>query len=134
VAKTYTLQGPIVLEGLNNVDALEFVGAVINAIPSYSMGSASMNIRAQGPAGSSDPVVSGASLTALKTSLAAATDTLSKSPADITYDVRGQVNLVGLSLEDGIGVVDAALHAIPEGAGVWARAVFCRERADSKEL
>ena len=47
MAKTYNLQGPIILECLSNTDALAFVGTVINAIPSYSMGTASLNIQAQ---------------------------------------------------------------------------------------
>ena len=36
-----------------------------------------------------------------------------KAPEDITYSVRGRVNLVGLSLEDGIQVIEAAMNAIP---------------------
>jgi hypothetical protein len=112
MAKTYSLQGPIVLENLSNTDALTFLGKLIDAIPSYSMGTASVNIQAQGPAGAETCTsISGSTVDALKAAL-------QKVPApqaasDITYDVRGQVNLVGLSFEDGIGVVDAALHAIP---------------------
>jgi hypothetical protein len=112
--KTYTLQGPIMLENLNNMDALAFAGAVINAIPSYSMGTASINIQAQGPSGTSSRTVSGTSVDALKKELqksqTAATPT---GPEDIIYNVRGRVNLVGLSLEDGIGVIEAAMNAIP---------------------
>ena len=114
MAKTYTLQGPIVLENLSNVDALTFAGTVINAIPSYSMGTASIHINAQGPAGtgSKSTTVSGKTTDELKAALAKA-KSAPKAPEDITYDVRGRVNLVGLSLEDGIQVIEAAMNAIP---------------------
>lgn len=114
--KTYSLQGPIVLENLNNTDTLAFLGTVIAAIPSYSMGTASMNIRAEGPAGQATcSTVAGKSTDELKASL----EKFKNSPAphapeDITYDVRGRVNLVGLSFEDGMGVIEAAMRAIPE--------------------
>jgi hypothetical protein len=110
--KTYSLQGPIMLENLTNTQALGFCAAVIDAIPSYSMGTASLNINAQGPAGTASTTVSGNSLEKLKAALAKA-QSAPKGPEDITYDVRGSVNLVGLSLEDGIEVIDAAMHAIP---------------------
>jgi hypothetical protein len=112
MAKTYSLQGPIMLENLSNTQALGFCAAVIDAIPSYSMGTASLNIQAQGPAGAASTTVSGNSLEKLKSSLAKA-QSAPKAPEDITYNVRGSVNLVGLSLEDGIQVIDAAMHAIP---------------------
>jgi hypothetical protein len=112
MAKTYSLQGPIILENLSNTDALGFLAAVINAIPSYSMGTASMNIRAEGPAGATSTTVEGKSLDTLKASLAKA-QSAPKGPEDILYDVRGRVNLVGLSLEDGIQVIEAAMNAIP---------------------
>jgi hypothetical protein len=112
MAKTYSLQGPIMLESLSNTDALGFCAAVINAIPSYSMGTASLNIRAEGPAGSASSTVEGKSLDALKASLAKA-QSAPKGPEDIVYHVRGRVNLVGLSLEDGIQVIEAAMNAIP---------------------
>jgi hypothetical protein len=113
MAKTYTLQGPISLELLSAPDALAFAGAVINAIPSYSMGTASLNIQAQGPAGTTIHKIDGKTVDALKAALAKAKDAMDKTPEDVTYDLMGRVNLVGLSIADGIGVVDAALHAIP---------------------
>ena len=109
--KTYTLQGPIILEGLSNTDALGFCAAVINAIPSYSMGTASMHLKAQGPAGTGQEI-KGASAEELNASLATA-QAAPKAPEDIIYQVRGRVNLVGLSLEDGIQVIEAAMNAIP---------------------
>jgi hypothetical protein len=114
MAKTYNLQGPIMLEMLSNTDALNFCAAVINAIPSYSMGTASLNIQAQGPAGTEacSTKISGKSIEELKAGLTQA-QAAPAAPEDIVYDVTGRVNLVGLSMEDGIGVVDAALHAIP---------------------
>ena len=113
MAKTYTLQGPIMLEGLSNTQALTFLGTVINAIPSYSMGTASMHVRAQGPAGTTKSrSVSGNSTSELKAALKQA-QAAPKAPEDITYDVRGRVNLVGLSFEDGMAVIMAAMSAIP---------------------
>jgi hypothetical protein len=91
---------------------LTFLATVIDAIPSYSMGTASMNISAQGPAGATCTNVSGDSTDELKASLSKA-KSAPKAPEDIVYDVSGRVNLVGLSWEDGMGVVDAVLHAIP---------------------
>jgi hypothetical protein len=112
MAKTYTLQGPIVLEKLSNTEALTFLATVIDAIPAYSMGTASMNIQAQGPAGTASCTkVSGKTIDELKASLKKAQST--GGPEDITYDVMGRVNLVGLSLADGIEVIDAVMHAIP---------------------
>ena len=112
--KTYTLQGPIVLENLTNTQALTFCATVIDAIPSYSMGTASMHLKAQGPAGTGtkSASVSGKSTDELKAALAKA-QSAPKAPEDITYSVRGRVNLVGLSLEDGIQVIEAAMNAIP---------------------
>ena len=114
MAKTYNLSGPISLETLSNTDALSFCAAVINAIPSYSMGTASLNIQAQGPAGqtSHSTCIKGKTLQELKSALANA-HSAPKAPEDITYDVMGRVNLVGLSWEDGMGVVDATMKAIP---------------------
>ena len=126
MARTYTLQGPIMLEGLTNTEALAFLGTVINAIPSYSMGTASMHIKAQGPAGKSTSV-SGNSINELKAGLAQA-KAAPKAPEDITYDVRGRVNLVGLSLEDGIQVIDAVMHAIP-GDSLVMTAMLAQETA-----
>jgi hypothetical protein len=121
MAKTYTLQGPIILQTLTAQDALTFAGAVIDAIPSYSMGTASLNIKAQGPASTGGQQVSGASVDALKASLETARQALAPHDAsDIVYDVRGAVNLVGLSLDDGIQVIDAAMHAIPDDSLVIA--------------
>jgi hypothetical protein len=111
MAKTYTLQGPIVLENLSNTEALTFCATVIDAIPSYSMGTASMHLQAQGPAGTGTKI-SGKSMDELKSALAKA-KSAPKAPEDITYNVRGRVNLVGLSLEDGIQVIEAAMNAIP---------------------
>jgi hypothetical protein len=112
--KTYTLQGPIVLENLNNTQTMTFLAAVIDAVPSYSMGSASMNVKAQGPAGQANGcVVEGDSLDELKASLKSA-QKAPKAPEDIVYSVRGRVNLVGLSFEDGMQVIEAVMHAIPE--------------------
>ena len=126
MAKTYTLQGPIMLENLSNTDALGFVGTVINAIPSYSMGTASMHIKAQGPAGTGANIT-GKSTDELKAALAKAKNA-PKSPADITYYVRGKVNLVGLSLEDGISIIDATMHAIP-GDSLVMTAMLAQETA-----
>ena len=111
MAKTYSLNGPIILENLSNVDALTFCGTVINAIPSYSMGSASLHMRAQGPAGQNHDI-SGKSVEQLKAALAKA-EKAPKAPEDISYDIMGLVKLVGLSLEDGIQVIEAAMNAIP---------------------
>jgi hypothetical protein len=117
MAKTYSVSGPIMLEKLNNTDALAFCVAAIDAIPAYSMGTASLNISAQGPAGASSASIKGSTLETLKAALEKAQKTMaasaSSSAADISYDVRGSVSLVGLSFADGIGVVDAVLHAIP---------------------
>jgi hypothetical protein len=111
MSKTYNLQGPILLEGLSNTDALTFVATIVDAIPSYSMGSANLNIKAQGPAGTST-CVAGDSADELQTSLNEA-QAAPKSPEDIVYDVRGRVNLVGLSFEDGMQLIDAVMAAIP---------------------
>ena len=132
MAKTYTLQGPIMLETLSNVDALTFCGTVINAIPSYSMGTASMHLKAQGPAGSSSNscTIAGKSLDELKASLAKA-KSAPKAPEDITYDVRGRVNLVGLSLADGIEIIEATMNAIPEDSLVMT-GMLAQETAAAK--
>jgi len=119
MAKTYLVSGPIMLENLNNTDALAFCTAVIDAIPSYSMGQASLNISAQGPAGTSSASIQGNTIEKLKAALERVQKSTTMStpapndPAAITYDIRGSVNLVGLSFADGVNVVDAVLHAIP---------------------
>ena len=128
MAKTYTLQGPIILENLNNVDALTFVGTVINAIPSYSMGTASLHMRAQGPAGATTTTIEGTSTDELKAGLATA-QKAPKAPEDISYDIIGRVNLVGLSLEDGIQVIEAAMNAIPGDSLVVTGMVAQQENA-----
>jgi hypothetical protein len=113
MSKTYSLQGPIMLEALNAQDALAFAAAVIDAVPSYSMGTASLNIKAQGQASTDDEQITGSNMEGLKTSLAAAEETISKAAEDIIYDVRGQVNLVGLSFEDGMQLIDTVMRVIP---------------------
>ena len=121
------------LEGLTNTEALTFLGTVINAIPSYSMGTASMHVKAQGPvqgpAGSKSTsrTVSGNSIDELKASLAAA-KTSPRTPEQIIYDVRGRVNLVGLSIEDGVQIIDAVMHAIP-GDSLVMTAMLAQETA-----
>jgi hypothetical protein len=128
--KTYALQGPIVLENLSNTDALTFCATVINAIPSYSMGTASMHLKAQGPAGTGTKTtaITGKSVDELKAALSKA-QSAPKAPEDITYDVRGRVNLIGLSLEDGIGVIEAAMNAIPGDSLVVTGMVAINETA-----
>ena len=128
MAKTYALQGPIMLEGLSNSEALSFCAAVIDAIPSYSMGSASMNLKAQGPAGTGT-TISGKSTDELKAGLKKAQKVAPKTPEDITYQVRGRVDLVGLSIEDGIQVIDAAMHAIP-GDSLVVTGMIAQEEAE----
>ena len=51
MAKTYNLQGPIILENLTNTEALGFIAAVVAEVPAHSMGTASMHLKAEGPAG-----------------------------------------------------------------------------------
>ena len=114
MAKTYSLQGPISLEALSNADALTFVASVIDAVPSYSMGTANLNISAQGPAGTtpSKVTIKGTSIDELKASLAAAQQQ-PKAPEDIVYDIRGRLSLVGLSFDDGMQLIEAVMGAIP---------------------
>jgi hypothetical protein len=112
MAKTYTLQGPIMLENLSNTQALGFVATVIAEVPAHAMGTASVNIRAEGPAGSASTTVSGNSLDALKASLKKA-QSAPKGPEDITYDVRGHVNLVGMSHAECLDLIDTTMNAIP---------------------
>jgi hypothetical protein len=123
MAKTYNLQGPIILENLTNAQALGFVATVIAEVPAHAMGTASVNIRAQGPAGSAaqgwsargwptaGTTVSGNSLDALKASLAKAQGA-AKGPEDIVYDVRGCVNLVGMSHAECLDLIDTVMGAI----------------------
>ena len=112
MAKTYTLQGPIMLENLSNTQALGFVATVIAEVPAHAMGTASVNIRAQGPAGAASTTVSGNSLDALKASLKKA-QSAPKGPEDIVYDVRGCVNLVGMSHAECLDLIDTTMNAIP---------------------
>jgi len=116
MAKTYTLQGPIILENLTNQQALNFAAQVINAVPSYSMGTASLNIRAEGPATKNGEdtgtTIEGDTAEELQSSLAEA-QAAPKAPEDIVYHLRGRVNLVDLSFEDGMGVINAAMNNIP---------------------
>ena len=132
MSKTYTLQGPIFLDNLSNTDALAFVATVVDVIPSYSMGTANLNIRAQGPAGTADgstegnTQISGGSSEELKASLAEAQEA-PKAPEDIIYDVRGRVHLVGLSFTDGMEIVDAVMNAIPPDSLVMANMLVLSE-------
>ena len=126
MAKTYTLQGPIVLENLSNTQALEFVGTVIAEVPAHAMGTASVNIRAQGPAGSASTTVSGKSLDALKASLKKA-QSAPKGPEDICYDVRGFVNLVEMSHAECLDLVDTTMNAIPVDSAVFTAMVIQQE-------
>ena len=126
MAKTYTVQGPIVLENLSNTQALGFVATVIAEVPAHAMGTASVNIRAQGPAGSASTTVSGNSLDALKASLAKA-QSASKAPEDIIYDVRGCVNLVGMSHAECLDLVDTTMNAIPVDSAVFTAMVIQQE-------
>ena len=112
MAKTYTLQGPIMLENLTNAEALSFIAAVVAEIPAHSMGSASMNLDAQGPAGPPPQKVSGRSVDELKASLGKA-QAQPLAAEDIVYHVRGSVNLFGLSLAEGIDMIDTTMRAIP---------------------
>jgi hypothetical protein len=112
MAKTYTVQGPIMLENLTNTQALGFVATVIAEVPAHAMGTASVNIRAQGPAGTASTTVSGSSLDKLKASLAKA-QSAPKGPEDICYDVRGHVNLVGMSHAECLDLIDTTMNAIP---------------------
>ena len=112
MAKTYTVQGPIVLENLSNTQALGFVATVIAEVPAHAMGTASVNIRAQGPAGSTSTTVSGDSLDVLKASLKKA-QSAPKGPEAIIYDVRGCVNLVGMSHAECLDLIDKTMNAIP---------------------
>jgi hypothetical protein len=117
MAKSYNLSGPIMLEGLTNQQALSFVGVVVNEIPAHSMGTADLNIHAEGPAGT-DPLppqrVAGKSVDELKASLEQARAATTSGPEDIVYDVRGSVNLVGLSFAEGMDLIDTVMAAIPE--------------------
>ena len=112
MAKTYSLQGPIMLENLTNAEALGFIAAVVAEIPAHSMGTASMHLQAQGPAGTPPTKVEGKSVDELKASLVKA-QSAPKAPEDIVYHVRGRVNLVGLSLAEGIDMIDTTMRAIP---------------------
>jgi len=116
MAKTYTLQGPILLENMSNTEALGFIAAVVAEIPAHSMGTASMNLQAEGPAGQPPPTnhhVHGKSLDELKASLAKAQKSTKSGPEDIVYHVMGSVNLFGLSLAEGIDMIETTMKAIP---------------------
>ena len=126
MAKTYNLQGPIILENLTNTEALSFIAAVVAEVPAHSMGTASMNLKAEGPAGSASTTVEGNSLDKLKASLAKA-EAAPKTPDDIVYHVRGRVNLVGLSLEEGIDMIDTTMRAIPNPDALVMTAMLATE-------
>jgi hypothetical protein len=126
MAKTYTLQGPIVLDNLSNTQALGFVATVIAEVPAHAMGTASVNIRAQGPAGTASTTVSGNSLEKLKSSLAKA-QSAPKGPEDIVYDVRGCVNLVGMSHAECLDLIDTTMNAIPVDTMVFTTMVIQQE-------
>jgi hypothetical protein len=133
MAKTYTLNGPIHLEMLTSQQALSFAAAVIDAIPSYSMGTASLNIQASGPATEGDKhKISGRTIEELKASLAKVKPA-PKDPSDVSYEVRGRVDLVDLSLEDGIEVIDAAMHAIPTPDALVFTAMIAQESNGSRK-
>jgi hypothetical protein len=126
MAKTYNLQGPIVLENLTNTEALSFIAAVVAEVPAHSMGTASMNLKAEGPAGSASTTVEGNSLEKLKASLAKA-QAAPKTSGDIVYHVRGRVNLIGLSLEEGIDMIDTTMRAIPNPDALVVTAMLAQE-------
>src|SRR6516164_5335140 len=113
--KTYNLHGPIVLENLTNTEALTFIATVVAEVPAHSMGTASMHLKAQGPAGSGSmaTTVKGKSVDELKAALAKAQAAPKTGPSDIIYSVRGRVNLIGLSLAEGIDMIDTTMRAIP---------------------
>lgn len=125
MAKTYNLQGPIILENLTNTEALSFIAAVVAEVPAHSMGTASMNLKAEGPAGQST-TVEGNNLSTLKASLAKA-QSAPKTPEDIVYHVRGRVNLVGLSLEEGIDMIETTMKAIPNPDALVMTAMLATE-------
>ena len=126
MAKTYNLQGPIILENLTNTEALGFIAAVVAEVPAHSMGTASMHLTAQGPAGPPPTKVSGKSLDELKASLAAA-QAAPKAPEDIVYHVRGRVNLVGLSLAEGIDMIETTMKAIPNPDALVVTAMLAQD-------
>jgi hypothetical protein len=126
MAKTYTLQGPIILENLTNAQALGFVATVIAEVPAHAMGTASVNIRAQGPAGTASTTVSGDSLDELKASLSKA-QSAPKAPEDIIYDVRGWVNLVEMSHAECLDLIDTTMNAIPVDSMVFTTMVIQQE-------
>jgi hypothetical protein len=125
MAKTYNLQGPIMLENLTNTEALTFIGAVVAEVPAHSMGTASMHLKAQGPAGQTT-TVQGYSVEGLKASLAKA-QAAPKTPDDIVYSVRGRVNLVGLSLAEGIDMITKTMNAIPNPDALVLTAMLATE-------
>jgi hypothetical protein len=114
------------LENLTNTEALSFIAAVVAEVPAHSMGTASMNLKAEGPAGSTSTTVEGNSLDKLKASLAKA-QAAPKTPGDIVYHVRGRVNLVGLSLEEGIDMIDTTMRAIPNPDALVTTAMLATE-------
>src|SRR6516162_8971066 len=130
MAKTYTLQGPIMLENLTNTQALGFVATVIAEVPAHAMGTASVNIRAQGPSGTGtkSTTVSGKSVDELKAALAKA-QSAPKAPEDICYDVRGHVNLVGMSHAECLDLIDTTMNAIPVDLMVFTTMVIQQETA-----
>jgi len=90
------------------------------------MGTASVNIRAQGPAGSTSTTVSGDSLDVLKASLKKA-QSAPKGPEDIIYDVRGCVNLVGMSHAECLDLIDTTMNAIPVDSMLFTAMVIQQE-------
>ena len=128
MAKTYTLQGPIILENLTNTEALGFIAAVVAEVPAHSMGTASMHLTAQGPAGqgSKSTTVKGKSVDELKAALAKAQQQ-PKTPDEIVYSVRGRVNLVGLSLAEGIDMIETTMKAIPNPDALVMTAMLATE-------
>jgi hypothetical protein len=125
MAKTYNLQGPIILENLTNTEALGFIAAVVAEVPAHSMGTASMHLKAEGPAGQTQ-TVEGNSLDELKASLKKA-QSAPKTADDIVYHVRGRVDLVGLSLAEGIDMIDTAMRAIPNEDALVVTAMVATE-------
>jgi hypothetical protein len=129
MAKTYSLQGPIVLENLSSTEALGFIAAVVAEVPAHAMGTASMHLKAEGPAGASQ-TVAGGSLDELKASLKKA-QSAPKTSEDIVYHVRGRVNLVGLSLAEGIDMIETTMKAIPNPDALVVTAMLASEETAS---
>jgi hypothetical protein len=67
-------------------------------------------------------------LDALKASLAKA-QSAPKAPEDIVYDVRGHVNLVGMSHAECLDLIDTTMNAIPVDSMVVTTMVIQQETA-----